>query len=148
MASSSPSALQVAIATGTSGGIGTAVADRLTEQDGRSALESYFFAFAEASAETREAMLRLCVAEDVAFSHPGVDGRGLHDLLAHIMSFQARFPGSHFRLNWQISQHGQVLAEWCQINPDGFEFLTAHSYARLNDEGRISHFAGFWRPFE
>ena len=38
-----------------------------------------------------------------------------------------------------------MLAEWTQFNRDGSEFLTAHSYARLDDRGRITHFAGFWK---
>ncbi len=119
----------------------------MAEQDGRVAFENYLGAFAEKSAGKREEMLRSSVAEDVAFSNPGVDGRGLSNLLAHIVRFQAGFPGSHFRINWLIQQHGQVLAEWSQINPDGSELVTAHSYARLNEEGRICHFAGFWTPF-
>ena len=120
----------------------------MVEQNGRYAFESYLGAFAEQSAEKREEMLRSNVAEDIAFSNPGVDGRGLHNLLAHIVRFQEKYPGSYFRINWFLQQHGQVLAEWSQINPDGSELVTAHSYARLNETGRISHFAGFWKPFD
>ncbi len=119
----------------------------MAEQDGRVAFETYLGAFAEKSLGKREEMLRSSVAEDVAFSNPGVDGRGLHNLLAHIVRFQANFPDSYFRINWHLHQHGQMLAEWSQINPDGSELVTAHSYARLNEEGRISQFAGFWKPF-
>ncbi len=119
----------------------------MTDQDAQSAFESYLGAFAERSAGKREEMLRSSVAEDIAFSNPGVDGRGLDDLLIHIVRFQTHYPDSYFRINWFLQQHGQMLAEWSQINPDRSEFTTAHSYARLNDEGRISHFAGFWKPF-
>lgn len=37
-----------------------------------------------------------------------------------------------------------MLAQWTQFDRDGTEFVTAHSYARLNSEGRIEQFAGFW----
>ena len=121
---------------------------RVTERDAQSAFENYLGAFAERSAEKREQMLRSNVAEDVAFSNPGVDGRGLDALMTHILRYQTHYPGSHFRINWFRQQHGQMLAEWSQINPDGSEFVTAHSYARLNDEGRIVQFAGFWEPFD
>ena len=116
----------------------------MDNQDLRTTFMNYLGAFAERSVAKRQEMLRSNVAEDVAFSNPGVNGRGLQSLSAHIARFQALYPGSYFRLNWFLEQHGQVLAEWSQISSDGLEFLTAHSYARLNDEGRISHFAGFW----
>ncbi|NPD69352.1 hypothetical protein HN018_26290 (plasmid) [Lichenicola cladoniae] len=116
----------------------------MTNQDLRTTFMNYLGALAERSVAKREEVLRTNVAEDVAFSNPGVNGRGLQSLLTHVARFQALYPGSCFRLNWHLEQHGQILAEWSQISSDGLEFLTAHSYARLNDEGRISHFAGFW----
>jgi hypothetical protein len=30
-------------------------------------------------------------------------------------------------------------------NKDGSEFLTAHSYARFNEQGLLTHLAGFWK---
>lgn len=107
--------------------------------------ENYLGAFTEPSVDMREQLMRSSVAEDVVFSNPGASGRGLNDLLTHISLFQERFPGSRFRINWSRQQHGQILAEWTQFNQDSSEFITAHSYARLNDEGRIGHFAGFWQ---
>ena len=87
--------------------------------------------------------MRSSVVEDVFFSNPGVSGRGLNNLLHHTSLFQQRFPGSRFRINWSRQQNGRALAEWIQLNQDSSEFLTADSYARLNEEGRIVHFAGF-----
>ncbi len=92
-------------------------------------------------------MLRSSVADNVAFSNPGVDGHGLDSLLTHITRFQEHFPGGCFRINWLRQQHGQVLAEWSQLNGDGSELITAHSYARLDENGRIAQFAGFWEAF-
>ena len=110
----------------------------------RSAFESYLGAFVEPSAAEREKIMRANVADDVVFSNPGVDGRGLDKLLTHMSLFQERFPGGRFQINWFRQQHGQVLAEWTQFHQDGSEFLTAHSYARVGDDGRITHFSGFW----
>jgi hypothetical protein len=38
-----------------------------------------------------------------------------------------------------------MLSEWTMLNMDGSEFLTAHSYAQFNDQGRLIHLAGFWK---
>jgi len=106
--------------------------------------ENYFAAFAKTSPSEREELMRASVADEVVFSNPGVSGRGLDNLLGHISRFQERFPGGYFEINWTRHQHGQILAEWTQFNKDGSKFITAHSYAQLNDEGRIAYFAGFW----
>lgn len=116
----------------------------MTDNDARTAFESYLGAFVDPSSLEREKMMRANVAEDVAFSNPGVDGQGLDNLLSHMSLFQERFPGGRFQIIWLRQQHGQVLAKWTQFNQDGSEFITAHSYARVGEDGRITHFAGFW----
>ena len=112
--------------------------------DLRGLFENYLNAFIAESAEERETLIRSTVAEDVIFSNPGVDGRGLSSLREHIAGFQGRFAGASFQINWFQQQHGQMLAEWTQFHKDGSEFITAHSYARCGDDGRIVQFAGFW----
>ena len=106
----------------------------------------YLDAFAKSSPAEQEQLLRSSLADDVVYTNPGVEGRGLVNLLGHIAGFQKRFPGGHFRINWLRQQHGQLLSEWTQCNQDGSELITAHSYARFNEEGRIAHLAGFWAP--
>jgi len=117
----------------------------MTDNELRTIFESYLDAFAASSPAEQERLLRASLADDVTYTNPGVDGRGLRNLLGHIAGFQTRFPGGRFRINWIRQQHGQVLSEWTQLNQDGSELVTAHSYARLNGEGRIAHLAGFWR---
>ena len=116
----------------------------MTDNNARTAFESYLGAFFEPSSVEREKIMRDNVAEDVAFSNPGVDGRGLDKLLFHMSLFQERFAGGHFKIIWLRQQHGRVLAKWTQFNQDGSEFITAHSYARIGEDGRITDFAGFW----
>ena len=108
--------------------------------------EAYLDAFAATSPTEQERLLRSSVAEDVVYTNPGVEGRGLQNLLKHIGVFQERFPGRRFRLNWFRQQHGQLLSEWTQVGQDGANLVTAHSYGRLNEFGRIAHLAGFWSP--
>ena len=106
---------------------------------------NYLDAFAAPSPAEQERLLRASVAEEVVFTNPGVDGRGLDNMLAHIGGFQQKFPGGYFRLRWLRQQHGKLLAEWTQFDRGDSEFITAHSYGRLDDRGRLAHLAGFWQ---
>ena len=119
----------------------------MTEGSSKAVFEAYFAAFAETSESRREELMRYSVDENVSFSNPGVVGQGVEKLLVHIALFQERFPGGRFRINWVKEQHSQILGEWTQLNGDGSELVTAHSYALLNEGGRISRFAGFWNAF-
>ena len=116
----------------------------MTDNEFRILIENYLAAFAAPSPAAQERLLRASAAQEIAYSNPGVNGRGLNSLLAHISSFQQKFPGGSFRLNWVRHQHGQVLAEWTQLDQQGTELVTAHSYAQVNEANQIAHWAGFW----
>ena len=118
----------------------------MTEIEFQGIFQTYLDAFAATSRAEQERLLRSSVAEDVVYTNPGVEGRGLPNLLKHISVFQERFPGQHFRVNWFRQQHGQLLSEWTQVGKDGEDLVTAHSYGRINELGRIAHLAGFWSP--
>jgi hypothetical protein len=117
----------------------------MTNNDFRILVEKYLAAFAAPAPTEQERLLQASVAPEIIFTNPGVTGQGLPNLLAHIAGFQQKFLGGHFRLNWVRHQHGQVLAEWTQLDQQGAELLTAHSYAQVNDMGRLTHWAGFWQ---
>ena len=119
----------------------------MNDEDAEAAFRNYLGAFSTTSPAEQDRLIRASVADDLTFSNPGIDGRGVESLLGHIARFQDAFPGSRFRINWIRRQHGQVLAEWTQLDGDGSELVTAHSYARLDGTGRIVQFAGFWDPF-
>jgi hypothetical protein len=116
----------------------------MTDDELRTIFGNYLGAFATTSPAEQERLLHSSVADDVVYTNPGVEGCGVRNLLAHIDVFQKRFPLGRFRMNWLRQQHGQLLAEWTQLNENGSELITAHSYARLNEEGLITHLAGFW----
>ena len=107
----------------------------MTENDLRNIFGNYLAAFAAPSPAEQERLLRASVADDVVYTNPGVAGSGLRNLLSHIGTFQRRFPGGRFRLDWLRHQHGQVLAEWTQLDHEGAELVTAHSYA---PRGRVA----------
>ncbi len=118
----------------------------MTDSEVQRIFQSYLDAFAAISLAEQERLLRSSVAQDVVYTNPGVEGQGLQNLLKHISVFQQRFPGHHFRVNWFRQQHGQLLSEWTQVGEEGQDLVTAHSYGRLNEHGRIAHLAGFWSP--
>ena len=118
----------------------------MTDSELQSIFEAYLDAFAAILPDEQERLLRSSVSEDVVYTNPGVEGRGLRNLLKHISVFQERFPGHHFRVNWFRQQHGQMLSKWTQVGHDGEDLITAHSYGRFDELGRIAHLAGFWSP--
>ena len=118
----------------------------MTDLELQRIFEAYLDAFAATPPAEQERLLRSSVAENVVYTNPGVEGQGLRNLLKHISMFQERFPGHHFRVNWFRYQHRQLLSEWTQVSGDGEDLVTAHSYGRFDELGRIAHLAGFWSP--
>jgi SnoaL-like domain len=106
---------------------------------------SYQEAWADVAVGERERLLAASVTGDVVYTNPINEGQGLGNLVKHVGDFQVQFPGAHFRTNKLLVQHGQLLAEWTMFNKDGSELLTAHSYARFDEQGLLSHLAGFWK---
>lgn len=105
---------------------------------------AYQSAWADVSLAQREQLLTDSVVEDCQFNNPTAEGHGRNNLLTHIGVFQTQFPGAYFRSNKLLAHHGQFLSEWTMFNKDGSEFLTGHSVVRYNDEGKITHLAGYW----
>ena len=105
----------------------------------------YQGAWADIAIGERERLLRQSVTNDVVFTSPMVGGQGFGNLVEHIAQFQERFPGAYLKSNKLLTQHGQLLSEWTMYNKDGSEFLTAHSFARFNEQGLLTHLAGFWK---
>jgi hypothetical protein len=106
--------------------------------------KTYQDAWADIAADERERLLRQSVTDDVIFTAPPYEGQGLGNLVKHMEQFQERVPGAHFKSNKLLTQHSQLISEWTMYNKDGSEFLTSYSYARFNEQGRLTHLAGFW----
>jgi hypothetical protein len=108
--------------------------------------KSYLDAYADIAPAERERLLRQSVSDDVVFTNPTGDGKGFSNLIEHIEGFQKRAPGGYFRSSQLLTHHGELLAEWTLYRNDGSEFLTGHTFARLNEQGRLTHLAGFFKP--
>jgi hypothetical protein len=107
--------------------------------------KSYLDAYADIAADERERLLRQSVTDDVEFTGPVEDSRGFGSLVEHIGQFQKKLPGAYFKSNKLLTQHGQLLSEWTMYKKDGAEIATGHTYARFNDQSRLTHLAGFFK---
>jgi len=108
--------------------------------------KSYLDAYADIPAAERERLLRQSVVDDIVFSNPtGDEGRGFGNLVEHVSQFQKKNPGGYFTSNKLFHHHDQLLSEWTMYKKDGSALVTAHTYARFNEQGRLTHTAGFWK---
>ena len=107
--------------------------------------KAYLDAYADLAADERERLLRQSVADDVVFTNPTGEGQGFGNLVEHIKQFQKKSPGAYFKGNKLLTHHGQLLSEWTMYSNDGSEIMTAHTYARINEQGRLTHVAGFFK---
>jgi len=106
--------------------------------------KSYLEAYGNVSTEERKRLLRECLSDDVVSTNPGEESLGFEALVAHVEQFQQRLPGSYFKLNKLLFHHEQVLSEWTLYKSDDTALRTAHTYARFDDQGRITQLTGFF----
>jgi hypothetical protein len=107
---------------------------------------SYLDAFGDVTPAERERLLRQGVTDDIVFSNPtGEEGHGFGKLVEHVGQFQKKNPGGYFKSNKLFTHHGQLLSEWTMHKKDGSELATGHTYARFDEDGRLTHTAGFWK---
>ncbi|MDE1161411.1 MAG: hypothetical protein PW792_05620 [Acidobacteriaceae bacterium] len=118
----------------------------MTEEALMQLWNTYSDAWSEKSAEKRGQMLAASLAQDVAFTSPDVDDRGVDQLEATMVAFQAEYVGYYFRTNMLRHQHGQLLIAWTLFDAQDAPLLLGNSYARLDEErGKIVRLAGFWK---
>ncbi|MBB5343888.1 nuclear transport factor 2 family protein [Tunturibacter empetritectus] len=109
-------------------------------------MNSYQTAYApDIAPMEQERLIRQSVSDDVVFSTPMAEGQGLANLLKHVAQFQKKNPGRYFKSNELLAHHGQLLSEWTMYNKDGSEFSSGHTHAHFNEEGRLTHLAGFFK---
>lgn len=108
--------------------------------------KSYQDAWSDVSPEERSRLLQSSLAQDVAFTSPDSDERGIDQMIAVITAFQSQFAGYHFRSTQLRQQHGQLLSSWTMFDRDGLPVVNGHSYARFDErQARLTYLAGFWK---
>jgi hypothetical protein len=106
--------------------------------------KDYLDAYGNVSPEERKRLLRQSVSDDVVSANPAEESQGLDNLVAHVEQFQQRLPGAYFKSNKLFVHHGQLLSEWTLYKSDDSALRTAHTYARFNEQERLTHLTGFF----
>ena len=95
------------------------------------------------AAERRELLVR-SVSDDVVYTDPGSQARGMEALAERIAATQDRFPGSRFRNHDFLEHHGQGLFHWSMYDAEGTEFVKGSSFGRFGADGRLVQATGFF----
>ena len=106
--------------------------------------KGYLDAYGNVSTEERKRLLRQSVSDDVVSANPAEESQGFDNLVAHVEQFQQRLPGAYFKSNKLFVHHRQLLSEWTLYTSDDSAFRTAHTYARFNEQGHLTHLTGFF----
>ena len=108
--------------------------------------KTYQDAWADISQDERSKLLKASLTQDVAYTNPDGEERGMEGMIANITAFQAQYNGCYFRTTLLRQQHGQLLAAWTMFNRSDAPLVNGHSYARFDEEkGRLTYLAGFWK---
>jgi len=108
--------------------------------------KTYEDAWSDVSPEKRSQLLQASLAQDVAFTSPDSDDRGIDRIMATLNEFQSQFAGCCIRTTLLRRQHGQLIAEWTIFDRNDVPVLNGHSYARFDEQQeRLTYLAGFWK---
>ena len=118
----------------------------MTQTELQGTFQRYLDAFAATSQAEQERLLHSSVAEDVAYTNPGVEGQGLRKLCSTSACSKSAFQVNTSESTGSGNSMGNCCREWTQVGQDGEDLVTAHNYGRLNELGRTAHLAGFWSP--
>jgi len=105
---------------------------------------SYLAAYGPVAADERERLLRQSVADDVVFTNPGGEGHTRAAMIAHIVDFQQKMPGTYFKTEKVYVHHGELLAVWAMYKQDHTKVATGYNFVRPDEAGRFSYMAGFF----
>ena len=116
----------------------------MDEKKIRRSWEAYTDAWTDLAASERELLVEASVSEGISYSNPFIAGKGRAGLIEAMDQFQQQYPGARFQPDWTNIHHDQLLSGWTLYGKDGAALLTGHNYARVDDEGKITHMAGFF----
>jgi hypothetical protein len=105
---------------------------------------AYFAAYAATDEAERQRLLEACVSDDVVFTNPGGEGRSRAGLHAHIGTFQKQMPRMRFSTDNLLVHHGELLAVWSMLKPDGSKVATGYNFVRPDESGLFAYMAGFF----
>lgn len=108
--------------------------------------KTYQTAWTDISQDERSKLLQASLADDVAFTGPDNEKRGIASMVATITAFQDQYSGCYFRTTLLRQQHGQLLVAWTMFDRNDAPLINGHSYARFDEQQeRLTSLAGFWK---
>jgi uncharacterized protein YndB with AHSA1/START domain len=120
------------------------VADEL-HSDAAALVDTWFDAWAEPDANTREAALRRVTEGELRFQDRFGNTDGLDDLLPHIAAAQFHMPGLRMRRSGDVRHcQGTALVDWIASSSDGQERGRGTNVFVLGATGKIRSVTGFW----
>lgn len=110
-------------------------------------IDAYMAAWNESDEAKRDALLRVCWAEDGVYTDPGVYLVGATALSARIAQKQRERPGARLAfLSAVETHHGRFRFHWRLINADGSHGPKSVDFGALASDGRIALMVGFFGP--
>jgi uncharacterized protein YndB with AHSA1/START domain len=120
------------------------VTDEL-HSDCASLIDTWFDAWAEPDATTREEALRRVADRELRFQDRFGNTHGLDDLMPHVAAAQFHMPGFRMRRAGDVRHcQGTALADWIAIGSDGQERARGTNVFLLGATGKIQSVTGFW----
>jgi hypothetical protein len=92
----------------------------------------------------REELLRATVSEDILYTDPSSQTRGLQELFVRIGQSQQKFTGAYFKNDSFLEHHDQGLFLWTMYDVEGRIFVKGRSFGRFGADGRLVQATGFF----
>jgi hypothetical protein len=92
----------------------------------------------------REELLRASVSEDILYTDPSSQTRGLRELFARIGQSQQKFAGAYFKNDSFLEHHDQGFFLWTMYDVEGRIFVKGSSFGRFGADGRLVQATGFF----
>jgi SnoaL-like protein len=122
----------------------TVIADRVHANAGGTA-DSWFSAWSDPDAATRDAAVAHIVAPEIRFRDRFSLVSGLDDIRAHLAAVHRFMPGLRIAREGAVRHcQGVVLADWVARSLDGAEKGRGTNVFTLAGDGRIVDVVGFW----
>ncbi|MBK3662217.1 nuclear transport factor 2 family protein [Bradyrhizobium diazoefficiens] len=92
----------------------------------------------------REELLRASVSEDILYTDPSSQTRGLQELFARIGQSQQKFTGAYFKNDSFLEHHDQALFLWTMYDAEDRVFVKGSSFGHFGADGRLVQATGFF----
>lgn len=106
--------------------------------------KNYQAAWAPIGEADRLSLLAESVSDDILYTDPSSQVRGVEALAKRIGKSQEQFPGSRFRNDSFLEHHDQGLFQWTMLNGEGAETVKGTSFAVFGEDGRLAQATGFF----